>query len=74
MGYVWASWVFHVKCDCRSEGASTSDTRRIRRRSISMTPEIGDDIVRLILSSTLVRQFIFKHGDCSSKLLQDPVA
>ncbi|GFP78760.1 serine/threonine-protein kinase edr1 [Phtheirospermum japonicum] len=28
----------------RSEGA-TSDTRRIRRRSISMTPEIGDDIV-----------------------------
>lgn len=39
-----------------------------------MTPEIGDDIVRLILSSTLVRQFIFKHGDCSSKLLQDPVA
>ncbi|XP_073279452.1 probable serine/threonine-protein kinase SIS8 isoform X1 [Primulina huaijiensis] len=32
----------------RSEGASTSDTRRIRRRSISMTPEIGDDIVRAV--------------------------
>ncbi|KAK6117820.1 hypothetical protein DH2020_048447 [Rehmannia glutinosa] len=32
----------------RSEGASTSDTRRIRRRSMSMTPEIGDDIVRAV--------------------------
>uniref|UniRef100_A0A1D1Y907 non-specific serine/threonine protein kinase n=2 Tax=Anthurium amnicola TaxID=1678845 RepID=A0A1D1Y907_9ARAE len=32
----------------RSDGASTSDTRRIRRRSISMTPEIGDDIVRAV--------------------------
>ncbi|KAK6141224.1 hypothetical protein DH2020_025021 [Rehmannia glutinosa] len=31
-----------------SEGASTSDTRRIRRRSMSMTPEIGDDIVLAI--------------------------
>ncbi|GAY54284.1 hypothetical protein CUMW_155520 [Citrus unshiu] len=30
----------------RSEGASTSEARRIRRRSISITPEIGDDIVR----------------------------
>ncbi|KAJ8556133.1 hypothetical protein K7X08_022891 [Anisodus acutangulus] len=32
----------------RSEGASTSETRRIRRRSISITPEIGDDIVRAV--------------------------
>ncbi|KAJ6723586.1 SERINE/THREONINE-PROTEIN KINASE TNNI3K-RELATED [Salix koriyanagi] len=32
----------------RSEGASTSEARRMRRRSISMTPEIGDDIVRLM--------------------------
>ncbi|KAL2476672.1 Mitogen activated protein kinase kinase kinase-related [Abeliophyllum distichum] len=32
----------------RSEGASTPDTRRTRRRSISMTPEIGDDIVRAV--------------------------
>ncbi|KAF4354323.1 hypothetical protein F8388_022985 [Cannabis sativa] len=29
----------------RSDGASTSEARRIRRRSISITPEIGDDIV-----------------------------
>ncbi|XP_057796212.1 serine/threonine-protein kinase EDR1-like isoform X1 [Salvia miltiorrhiza] len=32
----------------RSEGASSSETRRLRRRSISMTPEIGDDIVRAV--------------------------
>ncbi|XP_052206966.1 serine/threonine-protein kinase EDR1-like isoform X2 [Diospyros lotus] len=32
----------------RSVGASTSETRRIRRRSISITPEIGDDIVRAV--------------------------
>lgn len=29
-------------------GASTSKTRRIRGRSISITPEIGDDIVRAV--------------------------
>ncbi|XP_022739433.1 serine/threonine-protein kinase EDR1-like isoform X2 [Durio zibethinus] len=32
----------------RSGGASMSEARRIRRRSISMTPEIGDDIVRAV--------------------------
>ncbi|KAL8510829.1 hypothetical protein ACS0TY_017588 [Phlomoides rotata] len=32
----------------RSEGASKSDTRRLRRRSFSMTPEISDDIVRAV--------------------------
>ncbi|XP_020527918.1 dual specificity protein kinase splB isoform X2 [Amborella trichopoda] len=32
----------------RSDGASTSDARRIRRRSISITPEISDDIVRAV--------------------------
>ncbi|KAK9010661.1 hypothetical protein V6N11_043536 [Hibiscus sabdariffa] len=30
----------------RSDRASTSEARRLRRRSMSMTPEIGDDIVR----------------------------
>ncbi|RRT53885.1 hypothetical protein B296_00030963 [Ensete ventricosum] len=34
---------------CLSDGASTSDACRARRRSISFTPEIGDDIVRLVL-------------------------
>ncbi|KAL8147640.1 putative serine/threonine-protein kinase SIS8 isoform X1 [Apium graveolens] len=37
-----------VTSSCRSEGASTSETRRLRRRSISITPEIGDDIVRAV--------------------------
>ncbi|XP_039053416.1 serine/threonine-protein kinase EDR1-like isoform X1 [Hibiscus syriacus] len=32
----------------RSDGASTSEARRMRRRSISMTPEISDDIVRAV--------------------------
>ncbi|OWM78711.1 probable serine/threonine-protein kinase SIS8 [Punica granatum] len=32
----------------RSEGTSTSEGRRARRRSISITPEIGDDIVRAV--------------------------
>ncbi|XP_021593715.1 probable serine/threonine-protein kinase SIS8 isoform X4 [Manihot esculenta] len=32
----------------RSVGASTAEALRIRRRSISMTPEIGDDIVRAV--------------------------
>ncbi|KAM1462839.1 hypothetical protein ACFX15_046113 [Malus domestica] len=32
----------------RSDGASTSEARRLRRRSMSITPEIGDDIVRAV--------------------------
>ncbi|KAL4379218.1 hypothetical protein GQ457_02G018040 [Hibiscus cannabinus] len=32
----------------RLDGASTSEARRMRRRSISMTPEISDDIVRAV--------------------------
>ncbi|CAM8982855.1 unnamed protein product [Rhodiola kirilowii] len=32
----------------RSDGASTPETRKLRRRSISITPEIGDDIVRAV--------------------------
>ena len=35
----------------RSEGASTSSRHRQRKRSISVIPEIGDDIVRLALLS-----------------------
>ncbi|XP_016545273.1 RAF proto-oncogene serine/threonine-protein kinase isoform X3 [Capsicum annuum] len=36
----------------RSEGAPTSEVRRIRRRSISITPEIGDDIARAVRAMT----------------------
>ncbi|KAH6833516.1 Mitogen activated protein kinase kinase like protein [Perilla frutescens var. hirtella] len=32
----------------RSEGTSTSHMHRLRRRSMSMTPEIGDEIVRTV--------------------------
>ncbi|KAL5055088.1 hypothetical protein RYX36_035770 [Vicia faba] len=32
----------------KSDGASSSEARRIRRRSISITPEIGDDIARAV--------------------------
>ncbi|KAJ6850909.1 ATP binding protein [Iris pallida] len=48
----------------RSVGASTSDVRRIRRRSISITPEIGDDIVRAVkaMNETLKQ----------NRLLRDP--
>ncbi|RWW75378.1 hypothetical protein BHE74_00016603 [Ensete ventricosum] len=41
-------FLFVLKLTCRSDGASTSDACRARRRSISFTPEIGDDIVRLV--------------------------
>ncbi|KAI8008042.1 putative serine/threonine-protein kinase SIS8 [Camellia lanceoleosa] len=55
----------------RSEGASTSETRRIRRRSISITPEIGDDIVRAVraMNETLKQnRLLGEQGDDSSFL------
>ncbi|XP_057506926.1 probable serine/threonine-protein kinase SIS8 isoform X3 [Actinidia eriantha] len=53
----------------RSEGASTSETRRIRRRSISITPEIGDDIARAVraMSETLKQSRVLREqGDDGS--------
>ncbi|KAG6748582.1 hypothetical protein POTOM_048511 [Populus tomentosa] len=50
----------------RSEGASMSEARRMRRRSISMTPEIGDDIVRAVraMNETLKQnRLLMEHGD-----------
>ncbi|KAK2991798.1 hypothetical protein RJ640_013129 [Escallonia rubra] len=50
----------------RSEGASTSEPRRLRRRSISMTPEIGDDIVRAVraMNETLKQnRLVREQGD-----------
>ncbi|XLR34333.1 hypothetical protein S83_062233 [Arachis hypogaea] len=48
----------------RSDGASSSEPRRPRRRSISITPEIGDDIVRAVraMNETLKQ----KRGDDNS--------
>ncbi|PNY13342.1 serine/threonine-protein kinase EDR1-like protein, partial [Trifolium pratense] len=50
----------------RSDGASSSETRRIRRRSISITPEIGDDIVRAVraMNETLKQNRLMRErGD-----------
>ncbi|KAK3165049.1 hypothetical protein QOZ80_1AG0028300 [Eleusine coracana subsp. coracana] len=57
----------------RSEGlggSSTPNTRRIRRRSISITPEIGDDIVRAVraMNETLKQNRLQRddvEGSCS---------
>ncbi|PIA34033.1 hypothetical protein AQUCO_03900142v1 [Aquilegia coerulea] len=52
-----------------SAGASISETRRIRRRSISITPEIGDDIVRAVraMNETLKQNRLLKEqGDDGS--------
>lgn len=53
----------------RSDGASITETRRIRRRSISITPEIGDDIVRAVraMNETLKQNRLLKEpGDDGS--------
>ncbi|XP_010279135.1 PREDICTED: serine/threonine-protein kinase EDR1-like isoform X2 [Nelumbo nucifera] len=50
----------------RSDDASTFQARRMRRRSISITPEIGDDIVRAVraMSETLKQNRLLKEqGD-----------
>lgn len=58
----------------RSEGASTSNVRRMRRRSMSITPEIGDDIVRAVraLNETLKQnRFLREQGDDGSGNVKD---
>lgn len=55
-----------VTTGSRSDGSSTSEVRRIRRRSISITPEIGDDIVRAVraMNETLKQNRLLRdHGD-----------
>ncbi|KAJ7981582.1 putative Protein kinase [Quillaja saponaria] len=49
----------------RSDGASSSEARRIRRRSISITPEIGDDIVRAVraMNETMKQNRLRERGD-----------
>ncbi|XP_027173007.1 serine/threonine-protein kinase CTR1-like, partial [Coffea eugenioides] len=62
------------KCSNRSEGASTSETRRLRRRSISITPEIGDDIVRAVraMNETLKQNRLLKgQGENRSDVQKD---
>ncbi|QCE09760.1 Protein kinase [Vigna unguiculata] len=54
----------------RSDGASSSsEARRIRRRSVSITPEIGDDIVRAVraMNETLKQNRLLRErGDDNS--------
>ncbi|GAB2274721.1 hypothetical protein Dimus_009493 [Dionaea muscipula] len=53
----------------RSVGAPVSEARRIRRRSISITPEIGDDIVRAVraMNETLKQNRLLRErGDFKS--------
>ncbi|MED6161263.1 hypothetical protein PIB30_059088 [Stylosanthes scabra] len=53
----------------RSDGASSSEPRRLRRRSISITPEIGDDIVRAVraMNETLKQNRLMRErGDDNS--------
>lgn len=55
-----------VTAGSRSDGSSTSEVRRIRRRSISITPEIGDDIVRAVraMNETLKQNRLVRdNGD-----------
>ncbi|XP_019430161.1 PREDICTED: serine/threonine-protein kinase EDR1-like isoform X2 [Lupinus angustifolius] len=51
----------------RSDGAPSLEARRIRRRSISITPEIGDDIVRAVraMSETLKQNHLLRGDDNS---------
>ncbi|KAK7342440.1 hypothetical protein VNO80_25392 [Phaseolus coccineus] len=55
----------------KSDGASSSEVRRIRRRSISITPEIGDDIARAVraMNETLKQNRLLREqGGVDSSL------
>ncbi|XP_009370531.1 probable serine/threonine-protein kinase SIS8 isoform X2 [Pyrus x bretschneideri] len=57
----------------RSDGASTSEARRLRRRSMSITPEIGDDIARAVraMNETLKQNRLLREqGDDDRSGLQ----
>ncbi|KAJ4981376.1 hypothetical protein NE237_032213 [Protea cynaroides] len=58
----------------RSEGASTSETRRTRRRSISITPEIGDDIVRAVraMNETMKQNRLLREQADDGSVTNDP--
>lgn len=62
----------------RSDGASTSEARRVRRRSISITPEIGDDIVRAVraMNETLKQNRLLReqHDDSAENIVPHRVS
>ncbi|KAG4981318.1 hypothetical protein JHK85_035276 [Glycine max] len=58
-----------LRSSYRSDNTSSSEARRIRRRSISITPEIGDDIVRAVraMNETLKQNRLLRErGDDNS--------
>lgn len=55
-------------CSCKSVGGAKLETKRIRRRSISITPEIGDDIVRWVFSFWLIELRV--HARASMRVLK----
>jgi len=57
----------------RSDGASTSNARIARRRSISITPEISDDIVRLVKMILTLNYQIFPKMWPASKFRENAV-
>ncbi|XP_027348692.1 serine/threonine-protein kinase EDR1-like [Abrus precatorius] len=58
----------------KSDGASSSEARRIRRRSISITPEIGDDIARAVraMNETLKQNRLLREQGDDSSLPHSP--
>ncbi|CAO2813063.1 unnamed protein product [Amaranthus hypochondriacus] len=64
----------HDTGSSRSVGAATSEARRLRRRSISITPEIGDDIVRAVraMNETLKQNRILRERGENASLPTSP--
>ncbi|XP_004505487.1 serine/threonine-protein kinase EDR1 isoform X1 [Cicer arietinum] len=58
----------------KSDGASSSEARRIRRRSISITPEIGDDIARAVraMNEKLKQNRLLREQEDDSSLSHSP--
>ncbi|GAU40505.1 hypothetical protein TSUD_92780 [Trifolium subterraneum] len=60
--------------DQATSRSSSSETRRIRRRSLSITPEIGDDIVRAVraMNEKLKQNHLLKEQGDDSSLSHSP--
>uniref|UniRef100_A0A7C9AMD0 non-specific serine/threonine protein kinase n=1 Tax=Opuntia streptacantha TaxID=393608 RepID=A0A7C9AMD0_OPUST len=58
----------------RSVGSAASESRRMRRRSISITPEIGDDIVRAVraMNETLKQNRLLRERGVDRSLPTSP--
>ncbi|KAG4986000.1 hypothetical protein JHK82_033611 [Glycine max] len=64
-----------LRSSYKSDGASSSEARRIRRRSISITPEIGDDIARAVraMNKTLKQKRLPREQGGDSSLSHSPI-